>query len=30
MHTKYFKEIMGKKAACDIAKGTPLKRELMN
>lgn len=29
MHTKYFKEVLGKIASCDIAKGTPLSEEII-
>ena len=29
MHTKHYEEILGKKASCDIAKGTPLSWELV-
>jgi len=29
LHPKYLKEILGKQAACDIKKGTPLKWELI-
>jgi pseudaminic acid synthase len=28
MHTKYLKEVLGKKANCDIVKGTPLQKDL--
>lgn len=30
LHTMYYEEVLGKKALCDIAKGTPLAWELFS